>query len=257
MLKLRISLVLLFVILFSAVADAGVVQIVSSSPKKFIQGNYSMNELPLDIYYDKWLPDDINGSNINDRVKVYGRSEGNFQQLNTGGWTPDSRKCWFPTSFLTNQGFLQVKVTVDGVDSNVFSIVIAAPPSQPPKIIKIEPNQFPVKAGADSQSLYITASNIDGWGFTGASIDGTSAFIGQLVLQPGNDNWGTITIQMPKEYFTKAGTHKVQVSNRVGKSNIVNVTVGSSFRKATTNFDIKKVVPKTGVEKVQPPPDGQ
>ena len=256
MLKLRISLILLCVILFSSTAYAAV-QIVSSSPKKFIQGDYSLNELPLDIYYDKWLPNDINGSNIKDRVKVYARSEGNFQELFTGGWTPDSRKCWVPTSLFKIQGFLQVKVTVDGVDSNAFSIPIVAAPSKPPVITSVSPDHFDVTNGAVSADLNINVNNIDGWGFSGVLIDGKSAYIGNLIIQPGEENFGTIMTSMPKEFLTKPAQHTVQVQTRAGYSNIVKVMVGTlnNIYKPATH-DLKKVgeppvrMPSTPVHKL-------
>jgi hypothetical protein len=104
MLKLRISLILLCVILFSAAAYAAV-QIVSSSPKKFIQGDYSLSQLPLEVYYENPLPNDITGFNVNDRVKIYARSEGNFQQLTSSGWTPNSQSTWIPTQLLKKSRF--------------------------------------------------------------------------------------------------------------------------------------------------------
>lgn len=256
MLKLRISLILLCVILFSATAYAAV-QIVSSSPKKFIQGDYSLNELPLDIYYDKWLPNDINGSNIKDRVKVYARSEGNFQELFTGGWTPNSQSTWIPTQLLKNQGFLQAKVTVDGVDSNVFSISIIAAPSKPPVIMSISPDHFDLTNGADPASLTLSVNNIDGYGFSGVLIDGNPAFIGKIILQPGEDAGGTIMTWMPKELLTKSAQHTVQVKTRAGLSNIVKVMVGTlnNIYKPATH-DLKKVgepevrMPRTPVHKL-------
>jgi hypothetical protein len=235
---------LLLIASLSGTANA-VVQIVSSSPKKFIQGNYSYNQLPLHIYYDKWLPDDINGSNINARVKVYARSEGNFQELFTDGWTPDSMSCWLPTSLLKNQGFLQVKVTVDGVDSNVFSISIVAAPSKPPVITSVSPDHFDVTNGAVSADLNINVSNIDGWGFTGVLIDGKSAFIGNLIIQPGEETYGTIMTSMPKELLTKSAQHTVQVKTRAGLSNIVNVMVGTLANIKSVNPGFKLADPIT------------
>lgn len=248
MVKKCIWLVLLFTVLFSATAHA-VVQIVSSSPKKFIQGDYPSNQLPLDIYFDKWLPDDINGSNVGARVKVYVRSEGNFQQLFTSGWTPDSQSCWFPTALLKNKGFLQVKVTVDGVDSNVFSIPIYPPPTQPPAIINVTPNHFDVTDGSSPANMDVLVSNIDGYGFSGVLVDGKPIFISHVVLLPGDDTGGTIVTGMPKELLTKSGTHTIQVTTRAGKSNIVNVTVGVT-NIIKQDFNLRKV--STPPKKIAP-----
>jgi hypothetical protein len=240
MLKLRISFILLCALLFSATTCAAV-QIVSSSPKKFIQGDYSISSLPLEVYYANPLPNDITGFNVNDRVKIYARAEGNFQLLTSSGWTPDSQNTWIPTQLLKNQGYLQVKVTVDGVDSNVFSISIVPPPNKPPVIMSVSPDHFDLTNGTDSESLIVMVNNIDGYSFSGVLIDGNPAFVGNVILQPGEDAGGTIMTWMPKELLTKSAQHTVQVQTRAGQSNIVKVMVGTLNIFKSSNIELKPV----------------
>ena len=232
----RILIVLLFAMLFSAAAIAAV-QISGSSPRKFIAGNYSPTTWALDVYFSPYLPDDINGFNIKDRVHVYGRSEGNFQELFSSGWTPSKKVVWVPTQLLKNPGSLQVKVTVDGVDSSIYNIPIVPGPTQLPTIQSISPNFIP-KVGSASETIAIRGVNFDSYAFTGVSIDGKSVYIGRIDWEAGNDPGATILISVPKEILAVKGYHNVRVGNRVGLSSGVNFKIGYDVQKAPT-FKIK------------------
>ena len=204
------------------------VEISGTNPKKFVQGDYpsETSSLPLDIYFNKALSDDINGTNIKARVKVYGRSEGAFEEIHTSGWTPKSRGVWIPTRLFKNKGFLQLKVSVDGHDSAIYNIPIAPAPSKPPSITKIIPDKFSVTDGSKAESISIYGLYVDPWGFSRVLIDGKDVSIGRVDLQPGEDPGGTVIAWMPKEYLKQYGTHTIQLVNRAGKSNVVHVLVG-------------------------------
>ncbi len=244
----RILIVLLFAMLFSVTANAAV-QISGSIPKKFLAGNYSPTTWALDVYFSPYLPNDITGFNVGSRVHIYGRSEGNFQELFCSGWSPASETVWVPTQLLANQGTLQVKVAIDGVDSPIYNIPIVPGPTQLPIIQSITPNVIP-KVGSASAIIAIRGLNFDSYGFAGVSIDGKGNYIGRIDLEAGNDPGGTISISVPKEILAVKGDHAVCVGNRVGLSNVMNFSVGYEIRKATLQNIKKKITLPTGVHQV-------
>ncbi|MGH7198020.1 MAG: hypothetical protein ACREH5_04675 [Candidatus Omnitrophota bacterium] len=210
-------------LVFLAATPAGAAEIASSEPVKFLQGKYGDSSLPLTIHFhkDHILPADVTGFNVNARVKVFGRNEGEFEALHSSGWSRSHLVIWIPTKMLMRRGYLQVKVRFDGRDSDIFNVPVLPPPAAPPVITKVEPSNFAISA--KSESIYIYGKNIDNYGFSSILVNGKGIFVGNVILGEGDS--GLVIGQMPKEYLGAHAAYSVQLATRAGKSSPVNVCV--------------------------------
>ncbi len=222
---------------------AAAVNISHVFPERFVAGDYHSGTLPLDLTLAPKLPDDVTGYTINKKVHTYARSEGNFEEIHSSGWTPTSLTVWVPTKLLKNRGFLQIKVTVDGEDSPLYSMEISPMPGQPPAITEISPKNFPISQ--KKLSFSVRGTNMDGLDFIGVLVDGKPAFVGAYDLFAGNTS-GWATAWMTEDNLNHPGIHKIQLVNRAGASAPVTVMVGK------LTMPNVQIAPKTITEKTQP-----
>jgi len=192
--------------------------------------------------YGHGLVANTTGYTFNSDVRILVRHNGgSFAPTGSTGWGPDNVGVELRCADFsqTVPGQLDFQIVLRGVPSNVVTIPLMAIPSRPPSISSVSPSQRDVGlTGASDYLLQVVGKDMP---------DDTSATIGGERAPIGRANFGegVMSIWVPKDLQSRAGTYAVQLHNSRGDSNTVNLTIGHDIRGSLPGAIVLAPPPRT------------